>query len=70
MPAPQPVGRITPTTDYAKLAGCDLVKFAKISPSAAEARGALESAIRIVVTTRPVAAPLGGAALAHEAAHG
>ncbi|MFL5308747.1 MAG: hypothetical protein ACJ8F1_26265 [Polyangia bacterium] len=52
------------------LAGCDLVKFAKISPSAAEARGALESAIRIVVTTRPVAAPLGGAALAQEAAHG
>ncbi len=52
------------------LAGCDLVKFAKISPSAAEARGALESAIRIVVTTRPVAAPLGGTALAQEAAHG
>jgi hypothetical protein len=51
------------------LAGCDLVKFAKISPSAAEARGALESAIRIVSTTRPVAAPVGGAGLA-EAAHG
>jgi len=36
------------------LSACDLVKFAKISPSAAEARGALESAIRIVSATRPV----------------
>ena len=36
------------------LSACDLVKFAKISPGAAEARGALESAIRIVTTTRPV----------------
>ena len=35
------------------LSACDLVKFAKISPSAAEARGALESAIRIVEATRP-----------------
>ena len=42
------------------LSACDLVKFAKISPSAAEARGALESAIRIVTTTRPVVAPAGG----------
>ncbi len=39
------------------LSACDLVKFAKISPSAAEARGALESAIRIVTTTRPVIEP-------------
>ena len=31
----------------------DLVKFAKVSPTANEARGALESAIRIVTTTRP-----------------
>ena len=38
------------------LSACDLVKFAKISPTAAEARGALESAIRIVTTTR--AAPV------------
>jgi hypothetical protein len=36
------------------------VKFAKISPTAAEARGALESAIRIVTTTRP--APVATAA--------
>jgi len=36
------------------LSACDLVKFAKISPGAAEARGALESAIRIVTATRPV----------------
>jgi oxygen tolerance protein BatD len=35
------------------LAACDLVKFAKISPSAAEARGALETALRIVTSTRP-----------------
>jgi hypothetical protein len=35
------------------LAACDLVKFAKISPSATEARGALETALRIVTTTRP-----------------
>lgn len=35
------------------LSACDLVKFAKISPTAAEARGALESAIRIVTATRP-----------------
>ncbi len=40
------------------LSACDLVKFAKISPTAAEARGALESAIRIVSTTRPVVAPV------------
>jgi len=44
------------------LSACDLVKFAKVSPTANEARGALESAIRIVTTTRvapvaPVAAP-------------
>jgi len=48
------------------LSACDLVKFAKISPTANEARGALESAIRIVTATRPapvatVAAPLGTA---------
>jgi hypothetical protein len=35
------------------LAGCDLVKFAKVSPSMAEARGALETGIRIVESTRP-----------------
>jgi hypothetical protein len=40
------------------LASCDLVKFAKISPSAAEARGALETAIRIVTSTRPRPAPI------------
>jgi hypothetical protein len=42
------------------LAACDLVKFAKISPSASEARGALETAIRIVTSTRPRAAPVTG----------
>lgn len=51
------------------LAGCDLVKFAKISPSAGEARGALESAIRIVIASRPVAAPVGGVAMAGGGAH-
>ena len=40
------------------LAACDLVKFAKVSPSAAEARGTLETAIRIVTTSRPVPEPL------------
>ena len=35
------------------LATCDLVKFAKISPSASEARGTLETAILIVTSTRP-----------------
>jgi hypothetical protein len=49
------------------LSACDLVKFAKISPSAGEARGALESAIRIVTTTRAVPAPVGTAAGATEA---
>jgi hypothetical protein len=44
------------------LSACDLVKFAKISPSAAEARGALEGAIRIVATTRPAPEPTPGAA--------
>jgi len=35
------------------LQACDLVKFAKISPTAQEARGTLELAIRIVESTRP-----------------
>jgi hypothetical protein len=35
------------------LTASDLVKFAKFSPSATEARGALETAIRIVESTRP-----------------
>lgn len=35
------------------LSACDLVKFAKVSPSAEQARGALETAIRIVEATRP-----------------
>src|SRR3569623_1683368 len=35
------------------LQACDLVKFAKISPPAQEARGTLEVAIRIVESTRP-----------------
>jgi hypothetical protein len=39
------------------LAACDLVKFAKISPSATEARGSLETALRIVTSTRPRAEP-------------
>jgi hypothetical protein len=35
------------------LSSCDLVKFAKVSPSAEQARGALETAIRMVAATRP-----------------
>jgi hypothetical protein len=51
------------------LSSCDLVKFAKVSPSAAEARGALEVAIRIVESTRPRAeVPPGPAAVAVAAA--
>jgi hypothetical protein len=34
------------------LSACDLVKFAKVSPSAEQARGALETAIRMVAATR------------------
>jgi hypothetical protein len=41
------------TEVQAWLSACDLVKFAKVSPTANEARGALESAIRIVTATRP-----------------
>jgi len=53
------------------LASCDLVKFAKISPSASEARGTLETAIMIVSTTRPrVEATPGDAAAAAGAAAG
>lgn len=35
------------------LSACDLVKFAKVSPSAEQARGSLETAIRMVEATRP-----------------
>jgi hypothetical protein len=35
------------------LSGCDLVKFAKFSPTPEQARGALETAIRMVEATRP-----------------
>lgn len=48
------------------LRACDLVKFAKVSPTITEARGALETAIRIVEGTRPQIAPpaaLGATAL-------
>jgi len=39
------------------LSGCDLVKFAKLAPSVEQARGALETAIRMVEATRPRVAP-------------
>jgi len=52
------------------LSACDLVKFAKVSPTAGEARGALESAIRIVTTTRPApVVPVAAAAGVTEARH-
>jgi hypothetical protein len=51
------------------LSGCDLVKFAKFSPSAAEARGALEAAIRIVTTTRAHPEPPAAAPVSSEAMH-
>jgi hypothetical protein len=57
------------------LGGCDLVKFAKVSPSMAEARGALETGIRIVESSRPrpeppVDVPGVDAATSPEASHG
>jgi hypothetical protein len=52
------------------LSACDLVKFAKISPSAAEARGTLETAIRIVNTSRPRVAPEAEPAAPAKVAHG
>lgn len=39
------------------MATCDLVKFARVAPTETEARGALESALRFVTTTRPPAPP-------------
>ncbi len=42
------------------LSVCDLVKFAKVAPLPMEARGALETAIRIVESTRPRPEPLVG----------
>lgn len=39
------------------LAGCDLVKFARVSPSEDEARAALDAGIKFVVNTRPVPEP-------------
>jgi hypothetical protein len=44
------------------LSACDLVKFAKTSPTAADARGTLETAIRIVNATRPPTAESSGGA--------
>jgi hypothetical protein len=35
------------------LSSCDLVKFAKVAPSIEQARGSLETAIRMVAATRP-----------------
>ena len=39
------------------LSSCDLVKFAKVSPSTEQARGALETAIRIVAATKRLVDP-------------
>jgi hypothetical protein len=67
-------GRDLPSFMLAEIQGwlsaCDLVKFAKVSPTANEARGALESAIRIVTTTRPApVVPVVAAGGATEARH-
>jgi hypothetical protein len=52
------------------LSSCDLVKFAKVSPTANEARGALESAIQIVTATRPApVAPVTAAGSVAEVRH-
>lgn len=42
------------------LASCDLVKFAKVAPTSMEARGALETGIRLVESTRPRPAAMPG----------
>ena len=39
------------------LAACDLVKFARLSPTQEQARTALETGIKFVVTTRPLPEP-------------
>ena len=58
------------TEIQAWLSASDLVKFAKVSPTANEARGALESAIRLVTATRPApVAPVVTAGAAPEARH-
>jgi hypothetical protein len=58
------------TEIQAWLSASDLVKFAKVSPTANEARGALESAIRLVTATRPApVAPVVTAAAGPEARH-
>jgi hypothetical protein len=44
------------------LSSADLVKFAKVSPSPEQARGALETAIRLVAATRPTVDPAAPAA--------
>jgi hypothetical protein len=57
-------GSLILTEVTAWLGSCDLVKFAKTLPSETEARGALETAIRIVESTRPRPEPLAEAASA------
>jgi len=52
------------------LSGCDLVKFAKVSPSAAEARAVMEVAIRIVESTKARPEPQATAADARAAVTG
>ena len=53
------------------LSGCDLVKFAKVAPSPEQARGALETAILLVASTKPRPEPQPPiAAPTEEAVHG
>jgi hypothetical protein len=51
------------------LSACDLVKFAKVSPSMEQSRGALETALRMVAATRPLLearpSPPAGPEIAH-----
>jgi hypothetical protein len=52
-PAPHAIRGVVVGEIAGWLASCDLVKFAKLQPAPGDARGALETAIRIVESTRP-----------------
>jgi hypothetical protein len=52
------------------LSACDLVKFAKVSPTMEQARGALETAIRMVEATRPRPEAMPSPPAGPEVAHG
>ncbi len=52
VPLPEARGVVTSEVE-GWLSACDLVKFAKVSPTTEQARGSLETALRLVAATRP-----------------